>query len=150
ENALKQGLVEGDLRFDGTTVIPVEPHRGRGLLRTQAEQLLASALASTKRFDISLPVGEVTPHVDQTAVDAAPAQARSLLATNHVAVAGLVASTLTPKQLAGTLGTRTAGNTLELTIDARKLQAALGPAFTAAAQPAVDASFAISATNTVS
>ena len=43
------GLVEGDLRFVGTTVVPVSPHPGRGLLRTAAERALQQTAAQRER-----------------------------------------------------------------------------------------------------
>jgi hypothetical protein len=62
-NALQSGLVEGGLRFRGTTVVPVKPRAGRGLLRTEAEQSLRAVLTSGTRRDLNLPIGNVTPQV---------------------------------------------------------------------------------------
>ncbi len=63
-SALQSGLVEGGLRFQGTTVVPIQPRTGHGLLRDQAEQSLRGLLAGVSRPDLELPVGEVVPAVD--------------------------------------------------------------------------------------
>jgi vancomycin resistance protein YoaR len=140
-NALQSGLVEGDLRFSGTTVIPVEPRAGRGLLRADAERALRQMLTSATRSDLVLPVGTVQPRVDRAAVDAAAQRARDLLTGNYVVVAGATRVTLTPGQIAPTLETRVDGHVLDLVVDGDKLRFALGPAFAAVEQPAVDATF---------
>jgi vancomycin resistance protein YoaR len=147
---LTTGLVEGGLRFDGTTVVPIAPKPGTGLVRDEAQARLLGALRATERTDIELPVGQVMPQVDQAAVDRAAAQARALLATDHQIVAGLSPVTLTSTKLAPTLGTRIVENELELIIDPAKLKTALGAAFMQAEQPPVDATFAINSDNSVS
>jgi vancomycin resistance protein YoaR len=148
--ALTTGLIEGGLKFEGTKVVPIQPRAGTGLVRDEAQRRLIATLQSTDRRDVELPVGQVEPRVDQAAVDRAARQARALLANDHQIVAGLVPVTLTGAKLAPTLGTRISGNSLELVIDPAKLKAALGPAFMKAEQPPVDATFAVSANNTVS
>jgi vancomycin resistance protein YoaR len=148
-NALDRGLVEGDLRFVGTTVVPVEPHAGRGLIRDEAARRLADLLVRTHRSVLDLPIGAVRPHVDAAHVAAAAARARALLVGNHVIVAGKTHTTLTPAQLARTLGTRVVGSQLDLTIDSNKLRFALGAAIAPFSIPAVDASFAVTSQNTV-
>jgi vancomycin resistance protein YoaR len=140
-NALRSGLVEGDLRFEGTKVVPVAPHAGSGLLRDQAAQDLRALLTSSSRPDLALPIGAVRPEIDAAAVDAAAAHARSVLSGSYVVVAGANRVTLTPAQVALTLGTRANGRKLDLTVDGTKLRAVLGPAVTAVEQPPVDATF---------
>jgi len=140
-NAVQSGLVQGGLRFDGTTVVPIAPHPGRGLLRAQARQSMQSLLTGGSRPDLALPLGTVAPSIDQAAVDAAARRARAVLTGNYVVVAGATRVTLTPAQVAPTLGTHVDGHALDLTIDDEKLRFALGPAFAAVEQPPVDASF---------
>ena len=143
-NALQSGLVEGNLRFSGSTVVPVEPHAGRGLLRGEAEEALHRVLASTSRSDLELPVGTVQPSLDRAAVDDAARRARALLSGTYVVVAGPSHLTLTPQQLAPTLGTRVDGHTLDLVVDPDKLRLALGPTLAAVEQAPVDATFDVS------
>ena len=143
-SAVRTGLVEGGLRFDGTKVIPISPHRGRGLLRAETERSMQLMLSSASRHDLELPIGDLTPRVDQAAVDAAAARARTLLTGKYVVVAGSTRVSLTPAQIAVTLGTRVVGHDLDLTVAADTLRFVLGPAFAAVAQPPVDATFDIS------
>ncbi len=151
--ALDNGLTEGGLRFVGTTVIPIEPHAGTGLVRVEAARRLAALLAAPRRGDLQLPVGPVTPATSSAAVATAASQARMLLAANHTVTAGTtstISTIITPVQLASTLGTRVDGNALDLTIDHAKLAKLLAPAFAAAQQPPVDATFRINPDETVS
>jgi vancomycin resistance protein YoaR len=148
-SALRTGLVEGNLRFDGTTVIPVSPRPGRGLLRAEAQRSMQLMLSSGSRHDLELPVGDVVPSVSQAAVDAAAARARALLTGTYVVVAGTTRVTLTPAQIAPTLGTRVNGHALDLTVAADKLRFVLGPAFAAVEQLPVDATFDVDDPNAV-
>jgi vancomycin resistance protein YoaR len=148
-NAIDRGLVEGDLRFVGTKVVPVEPHAGTGLIRDEAARRLAGFLASAHRSALNLPVGAVQPRVTPAQVAAAATRARALLVGKHVIVAGKTRATLTPSQLARTLGTRVVGSQLDLTVDSNKLRFALGAAIAPFSVPAVDASFAVTSQNTV-
>ncbi len=148
-SALQSGLVEGGLQFQGTRVVAVTPHSGHGLLRAEAETRMRALLAGTSRADLDLPVGAVDPQVDQAAVDAAAARARSLLTGAFVVLARTTRVTLTPAQIAPTLGTRVEGHTLALTIDPEKLRFVLGPAFAAVEQPPVEATFNISVADAV-
>jgi vancomycin resistance protein YoaR len=143
-NAVRSGLVEGDLRFQGTKVIPVSPHAGRGLLRDDAQRNIETLLQSGDRPDLALPIGNVSPTIGQAAVDAAAARARALLTGTYTVVAGTTRVTLTPTQIAPTLGTHPDGHTLDLTIDPDILRLALGPAFGAVEVAPVDAGFDLS------
>ncbi len=148
-SALQSGLVEGGLRFEGTKVVPVHPQSGRGLLRDHAEQSLRALLTSASRSDLELPVGEVTPEIDEAGVAAAAAGARSLLTGSFVVVARATRVTLGPARIAPTLGTRIDGHTLDLAVDPEKLRFVLGPAFAAVERPPVEASFDVSNANAV-
>ena len=149
-NALDSGLTEGGLRFVGTTVLPIEPHAGTGLIRAEAARRLAAALDGTTRGDLELPMGQVTPATDAATVAAAAAQARALLAANHTVTAGATSTVVTPAQLVRALGTHVNGHTLALTIDPAKLAQVLAPVFAASQQPAVAASFRVNPNETVS
>jgi vancomycin resistance protein YoaR len=143
-SALQSGLVEGGLRFQGTTVVPIQPRSGHGLLRDQAEQSLRALLTGVSRADLELPVGEVTPAIDAAGVAAAATRARTLLTGNFVVVARATRVTLPPARIAPTLGTKVDGHTLALTIDPEKLRFVLGPAFAAVEQPPIEGSFDVS------
>jgi vancomycin resistance protein YoaR len=150
-NAVDHGVVEGGLRFEGTNVVAITPHTGTGLQRDEARRRLLAALRSSNRsHEIELPVGEVHPQVEQAQVDAAAARARALLASNVTVNAGGKQVVITPASLAVMLGTKILGNELDLTIDTQKLRYVLGAQFARIEQPPVDATFAISAANTVS
>ena len=148
-NAVRTGLVEGGLRFEGTTVIPISPRPGRGLLRAEAERSMQLMLSSGSRHDVALPIGDVIPSVSLAAVDVAAARARALLTGTYVVVAGTTRVTLTPAQIAPTLGTRVNGHVLDLTVAADKLRFVLGPAFAAVEQLPVDAMFDVDDPNAV-
>jgi vancomycin resistance protein YoaR len=143
------GGVEGNLQFDGTNVIPVEPVGGTGLLRDEAEVLLQRELRSPARDSVALPVGDVEPSISTEEVARAAAAARQLLTGNHDLVTNGVTFPITPEQLATALGTRAEGRRLELVVDHEKLRAAIGAGLATVEQAPVDASFQVTAANTV-
>jgi vancomycin resistance protein YoaR len=143
-NVLDSGVVEGALRFSGTTVIPVEPHAGHGMLRADAARELRKLLAGPTRTDLDLPIGTIQPQIDQAAVDDAARRAREVLAGTYVVAAGARRVTLSPRQIAPLVDTQIDGNRLDLTIDADKLRFTLGPAFTPIERQPVDATFDVS------
>ncbi|HET9728600.1 MAG TPA: VanW family protein [Acidimicrobiia bacterium] len=148
--AVNKGVVEGGLRFEGTTVVTIAPHTGTGIDRAVAARLLDNELHDTdRRSPLELPVGRLAPHIDQAAVDHAAAQARELLTGSHVVQTSGARAVLSPQQLVRTLGTRIDGSALDVTIDPAKLAAALRPALGRYQHPPVDASFAITTANTV-
>jgi len=141
--------VEGGLRFEGTRVVPIEPHAGTGILRPEARAALVRMLASPDRDVLTLPVGTIFPQVDADAVAAAASRARTLLEDDFTIVTGKAPVRITPVQLAGAMGTRIIGDVLTLTVDPDRLHDAIGPALAAQEQPPVDATFAITEENTV-
>jgi vancomycin resistance protein YoaR len=150
-NGVDRGIVEGGLRFDGTNVVEISPRTGIGLQRDEARGLMLAALRTPDRSrEIVLPVGAVHPHVEQAEVDAAAARARELLASSVTINAGTRQVVVTPASLAVLLGTKLNGNQLDLMIDTNKLRFVLGARFSGIEQPSVDATFAITAANTVS
>jgi vancomycin resistance protein YoaR len=148
--SVDQGVVEGGLRFDGTTVVPVMPHAGNGIQLASARKRLTQALAHADRtHEVRLPFGHVTPEVDAAQVEAAAARARALLASNIEIQTAETTVTLTPADLAPTLGTRINGHTLDLTIDSAPLRTTLAPRIAPFETPPVDATFTVNSDNTV-
>ena len=78
-----------------------------------------------------------------------PPSARELLTGTHRLATDAATLTIAPEQLATALGTRIDGRRLELTIDPDKLRVALAPGLSAFERAPVDASFEITAANTV-
>src|SRR3954469_17214144 len=143
------GMVEGDLRFDGTRVVEVEPHTGTGLIRDRARAALVSMLEGPDRPVLTLPVGTLRPLVDRAAVGAAASRARKLLAHDITIATGLAAVVVKPPQLASAMGTRISGHDLDVTVDPSRLHTAIGSALAPLESPPVDATFVVAADNTV-
>lgn len=143
------GSVEGDLRFEGTDVIEVEPRAGTGILRDEARELLAEELRTAERDPVELPVGRVEPRISPEEVARAARRARAILAGDVVVQANGSTLTITPAQLAGTMGTQVRERRLELTIDPDRLRLALGGALAAVETAPVDAGFAVTPAGTV-
>ena len=146
---LDTGLVEGNIKIVGTRVATVMPHAGAGLQREKAARLLAAALVDGRRPELELPTGIAQPAVGRAAVEAAAAQARQLLASSRTVSTGAIHVMLTGAQLAPALRATPNGHRLELTLDPEKLRAALGAPFAYVSRPAMDATFAITPSNTV-
>jgi vancomycin resistance protein YoaR len=144
------GIVEGGLRFAGTRVVPVEPRTGTGLLRDPARRIVLERLQSGDRSTFALPVGRVAPQVSAAEVRQAAARARALLATPVVINSGGVRLTLTPQQVAPTLGTVIDHHRLQLTVDPERLRTALGPQLAQLVKAPVDARFEVASTGSVS
>ncbi|HTK17775.1 MAG TPA: VanW family protein [Acidimicrobiia bacterium] len=145
----QRGEVEGGLRFDGTTVVEVQPHIGTGILRDEARRRLQAMLAGPTRRVVTLPVGTIRPRVGRAAVAAAARRARQLLAGRITLVVAGKPLPVSPVQLASALGTRITGHRLDVTVDGARLHAALDPAWAFFESPPVDATFAVTAQNTV-
>ena len=143
------GEQEGGLRFDGARVDAIEPHTGTGIARDRARAALAGVLAGPARPVLDLPTGALRPRLDARAVAAAATRARGLLAANITLIVGKTAIMLTPKQLAGALGTRIVGHQLVVTLDPARLHAALRAPLSLLEQVPVDAQFAVTESNTV-
>ena len=143
------GGVEGDLQFNGTQVVEVTPQRGMGIDRLDAERRLVQALHTPGEDPVVLRVGELEPQISRAEVARAGARARELLTGTHELNAGTTALAITPEQLVSALGTRANGHRLDLTIDAEKLRAALGTGLAAFEVQPVNATFQITASNTV-
>jgi len=146
-----RGVVDGDLRFEGTRVIEVAPRAGRGVDPDTAAATIERALRRGSRGPVPLPTGRVEPAVDRAAVARAAAHARAILAAPVVVDAptptGTVTATLSPTQVASVLGTRARGGQLEVTADASALRPLLGPTLAAVEAPPRDAGFAVQGNN---
>jgi vancomycin resistance protein YoaR len=149
ERETLEGAVDGNLRFEGTTVIEVTPRRGVGIRRDDARSQLERELQSPTRETLTLTVGTVAPRVSVAAVHRAAEDARELLEGTHDLVTDGATLTITAEQLVTALGTRVEGDQLELTIDAEKLRAALGASLTSLELAPVGARFAVTSSNSV-
>jgi vancomycin resistance protein YoaR len=143
------GGVEGALQFNGTQVVEVVPQRGMGIDREDAERRLVKELRSPGEDAVVLRVGELEPRISRAEVARAAARARELLTGSHELKAGTTTLTITPEQLASTLGTRANGQRLEITIDPDKLHAALGTGLAGFEVQPVNATFQVTGSNTV-
>jgi len=145
----QRGEVEGGLRFEGAKVVPIEPHIGTGILRDAARKRLQAMLAGPKRTVLTLPFGTIRPRLSKAAVAAAARRAGRLLAGKVTLMIGGTPLAVKPAQLAAALDTRIVGHRLDVIVDGPRLRAALGPALALFESPAVDATFAVTATNAV-
>ena len=143
------GGVEGNLRFEGTRVIEVEPRGGTGLLRDEARRRLVAELHSPGRDAVALPVGDIDPQISRAEVARAAAQARELLTGTHELVTETATLTIAPEQLAPALRTTIDGERLELAVDADALRSSLGAALAAMERAPADAAFQVTTANTV-
>lgn len=145
-----EGVVEGDLRFDGAQVVPVMPQAGTGILRAEARERLDDMLRSGERKVVDLRTGRLEPTIDAVAVEAAAAAARKLLAGDVTIVTDGVTITLSPEQLATTLGTKVDDLRLRLTLAPDRLGEALGDDVARLGIAPVDAKFAVAPDGSVS
>ena len=150
QQQVADGVVEGDLVFDGTEVVPVYPEAGTGIVRDDAQDLLVAALRAASRDRLELPVGTVQPRVDRAAVDTAAARARAVLTGEYEVLVAGAALVVRPPAIAASLDAHVAGDELELRIDPERLRFALGEELTAVEQAPVDATFEVSSAGTVS
>ena len=147
---LRSGLVEGGIRFDGATVIEIDPRPGDGLDRDRTRDRVDTALVSTGAArTFTLPIGPVDPEIDAEAVDATAARARRLLAGPVVVVGGDRRQTITPDTLGGMLLSRPDGGRLYLAIDRTSLRAAIAPLLSAFESPPRAAAFSVNRDGTV-
>jgi vancomycin resistance protein YoaR len=117
--------VDGDLRVQGTTVVPVSPRPGQRLDRSGALDAVVAALASPPRRTLTLPVHPLQPRIHQADVDQAVDQARRVLAGPVTMSVDRLRLTLQPALLAAALRTVQADGRLRLDLDQERLRAAL-------------------------
>jgi vancomycin resistance protein YoaR len=143
---LTEGVVDGDLRFDGARVVAVRPRSGRGIDPRDGRQRIAALLQEGQHRSVRLPIRTIPPRVQAAAVEEAARRARRLLGGDVTVVANGETLTLTPPKIASTLETRRRGSTLDLRVNTLRLAAALGDDFDRLVDPPVDARFAVSGT----
>lgn len=144
------GVGEGGLRFEGTTVVAVEPKSGVGIRRDQAREMIDALLRSPSRRRLDLPVGRIEPRLDAAAVDLAADEAREILAEPYVVVADGTTITITPEQVVTSLETEIDDDRLVLRVNPLTLAQSLGDSVDSFAQAAVDARFEVGSDGTVS
>lgn len=144
------GVVEGDLRFDGAEVVPVIPEAGTGILRAEARARLDAMLRSGEREAVQLPTGRLEPTITASAVEQAAAEARELLAADITIVTDGVTITLPPERLATALGTKADDSRLQLTLAPDRLGEALGEDVARLSVAPVDAGFTVATDGSVS
>jgi vancomycin resistance protein YoaR len=140
---LADGLVNGDLEFQGADVVVVPPQAGFGLQRQEALERIEARLRSGDDDPIELPVGEADPPVDDAAVERAAERARRILSAPFTVTVDGIPTALAPEQVAAAMTTEPVGNELELGIDANLLREQLAPAIAPFDTPPVDATFAV-------
>jgi vancomycin resistance protein YoaR len=148
-SATTTGLVEGGLRFEGATVVPIQPRAGVGIRPDVARERLRQALGRAERPVVTLPMGTVQPQVGAVEVELAATRARKLLTGNRVLTAESQQLTISPAHLATALTTRVVDHRLDLVVDPLKLRTALGATLAPLEVPPVDASFVVAPDNTV-
>ncbi|MCU1428557.1 MAG: putative vancomycin resistance protein [Actinomycetia bacterium] len=144
-----RGVVEGGLRFEGTKVVPIEPHSGTGIVRDKARARLVARLHDGDRSVLSLPTGRVDSGVDAAGVQRAAAAARRVLSQDVVLTGGGSTMRLTAAQVASTLSAVVDHHRLALYVDPKSLQTALGAQLSKAGVLPVAATFEVTAAGAV-
>jgi len=117
--------VDGDLRVQGTTVVPVSPRPGQRLDRSGAIDAVVAVLTSPPRRTLTLPVHPLQPRIHQADVDQAVDQAGRVLAGPVTVSAERLRLTLRPTVLAAALHTVQADGRLRVELDQARLRDAL-------------------------
>ena len=144
-----RGLRDGDLRFEGSRVVPVWPRAGTGVQRAPAEVALRKHLASGARGVVRLPVGPTAPIIDRAEVAQAARRARRILAAPIAVVLRgetPVTARLEPETVAGVLRTRIRRSRLEVVADPAALRAVLAEPLAAVETAPRDATWAVEGT----
>ena len=158
QGRIADGAREGDLQFDGTDVVVVEPRPGRGFDRDAAHADLVSVLGGTTRPRIDLDVRPVAPEVDRREVEALAERARGILRKQYV-VRGPRGSAIPPppdvapqtpaeitiraEQVAATLDALVVKGKLRLRLDHELLDEQLASAEDVFATPPTSARFSV-------
>lgn len=144
---LSDGLENGGLRFEGTTVIEIEPRAGNGLRRDQAADDVDAVLHRADRPTIKLSVGPTDPAVDVDEVHRAAEQARTLIADPPTLQVASTQIALTPEQIASTLTVTPRGRRLVLGVDPARLRAEIGDQLAPFEMAPVDAHWDVDGTS---
>jgi vancomycin resistance protein YoaR len=144
--ATGKGLVDGGLRFEGTTVVEIPPQSGTGIGRAATRARVVETLEAGRSNAGTLAIGPTTPAVDAADVTRAARRARALLAAPVVVTVTGFPLTLTPEQVAPTLSTEVVASRLDLKVDPNLLRIALGPPLGNLETAPKNADFAINGT----
>jgi vancomycin resistance protein YoaR len=144
-----QGVREGGLRFNGTTVVEIAPKGGTGIDREEAKAALAAALRDGNRGTLRLGYGPIPARTTTAQVAAVARQARSILTHGLQITASGHTFTASPAQIASALTTRVEGARLSLAVDPPRLDAALRGQLDAIGTAPVEASFEVTNDNRV-
>jgi vancomycin resistance protein YoaR len=175
QSLVHDGVQEGDLRFDGTTVVVVAPRAGTGIVRDEAQRKLIAMLESATRRRLTFEVGRIEPTVDLEEVQALAARARRILQRESVVSGpsgtaapieipapgetpaltetpgriGTARITIAPEDVAGTLDARVRKGAIELRLDPVQLSEALGNEVAVFTTRPVAADFGVQPDNSV-
>jgi vancomycin resistance protein YoaR len=137
-----KGLVDGGLRFEGTTVVEIAPKSGTGIQRVEARRQVLTALSRGDSDAGTVSIGPTSPAVGEADVRRVAREARAVLATPVTVTVGMTPLVLAPEQVASTLSADVVDSRLVLHSDAAKLRAQYGPSLAFLEVAPKDASFA--------
>ena len=135
--------VEGGLRIDGTGVSPVTPRDGTTLDRPGALAAVQATLASAGTGPVELPLRRSEPRIGGAEVDRVVTQARAVLEGPVTITVDGRELTADPSALAAALRAVPSGGHLGLTLDQRRLRAAMAAQLGQVEQPGSEASFRV-------
>ncbi|HEX6313166.1 MAG TPA: VanW family protein, partial [Acidimicrobiia bacterium] len=144
---LAAGLVNGDLEFQGATVVAVPPQSGYGLRRAEAQERVEARLRTGDDQPIELPVGEADPPVDAAAVERAAERARRILSAPFTVTVDANPVTIAPEQVGAAMTASPAGAELELGVDVAILREQLAPAIAPFEAAPTDATWFVDGVN---
>jgi vancomycin resistance protein YoaR len=135
--------VEGGLRIEGTSALPVTPRAGSTLDRPGALAAVAATLAHAGGGPVELPLRQTAPRIGAAEVDRVVAQARAVLAGPVTITVGGRELTADPATLAAALRAVPSGGHLGLTLDQGRLRAGMAAQLGQVEQPGRDATFQV-------
>ena len=113
----------GDIRVEGTTVVPIAPEGGRTLDRDAAADRVAEALQAGRDDRVVLPVEEQDALTTPAEVEKVAERARRALAGPYALTRGETALRVTPEEVGPLLSAELVEGTLELSVDLPRLNA---------------------------
>jgi vancomycin resistance protein YoaR len=139
------GFEPGEVRFEGTNVVPVSPAVGSTVDADAAIAPLEAELASGDRRPVRLPTRPVEPVLSDADVQRVAEQARSVVSAPYEVVRGFTVMALAPEQIASALTTTRDpdGRNLSLAVDPSRLASTVGAAAEPFASAPVDARFVV-------
>ncbi|WP_199433541.1 VanW family protein [Qaidamihabitans albus] len=137
-NTVDQDPVEGDVKFEGATPVPVEPEEGQKLDTESAKAAIVARWASGDR--VRLPVDETPVKVTAEAVQAALKDIAEPAVSGPVIVHGEGKDgTLEPEEIAAGLSFEAENGSLKPKIDQAKIVEGVGPELASTEQEGKDA-----------